>query len=99
MMSLVRKASRNMTHLGKVYTDKTSSRSHTEDYSFAIGARAEIFSAPQKPLNVDKLWGTMGKCSSLALICVFASQDSDKEKATLMMFDQTFHRGLLFIEY
>ncbi|WP_052772034.1 hypothetical protein [Vibrio mexicanus] len=99
LMSLVRNASRNMAHLGRIYTNKTNSRSHTEDYSFALGARAEKFAAPQQPLAIDKLWGTMGKCSSLALMCVFASQDSDKEGTTLMMFDQGFHRGLLFIEY
>ena len=48
-----------------------NSRDHTEDYGFALGARAEKFDNPQQPFLINDLWGTLGQASSLALLCSF----------------------------
>lgn len=35
----------------------TNLRAHSEDYGFALGAKAERFINPEQPLLINELWG------------------------------------------
>ncbi|MFA0115938.1 hypothetical protein AB4407_20175 [Vibrio sp. 10N.261.46.E11] len=95
MMKLVRSASRTIESFGVVFSDMTNLRSHTEDYGFALGARAEYFDNPQQPFLINDLWGTLGSCSSLALIASAIHEGPYNRPMTLLMFDVQGERALL----
>ncbi|NOH72445.1 hypothetical protein F0225_14005 [Vibrio pectenicida] len=95
MMRLVRKASSNFQHLGRVYSDMYNSRCHSEDYGFALGARAEKFDNPQQPFLINDLWGTLGQASALVLLSAFTRTHKCSDSASLLMFDTCGDRGLL----
>ncbi|MCW8348655.1 hypothetical protein MD535_21945 [Vibrio sp. ZSDZ65] len=85
---LVQKASRVMDCFGEVYSDMTNLRAHTEDYGFALGSRAEYFTNPNQPKLINELWGTMGCCSSLALIAFTIREHHFKQPASLLIFGE-----------
>ncbi|GLT16506.1 hypothetical protein GCM10007938_02820 [Vibrio zhanjiangensis] len=95
MMRLVQKASSQYQHLGRVYSDMHNCRSHTEDYGFALGARAEKFENPQQPFLINDLWGTLGQASALALLSAFSHTHLLSDSAALLMFDTYGDRALL----
>ncbi|MEZ9051810.1 MULTISPECIES: hypothetical protein [unclassified Vibrio] len=95
MMKLVRNASRKIKNFGPVFTDMTNLRSHTEDYGFALGARAEYFENPQQPTLINDLWGTLGRCSALALLASAIRDAPNSKQVTLLMFDIQGERALL----
>lgn len=95
MMKLVRSASRKIKKFGPVFSDMTNLRSHTEDYGFALGARAEYFDNPQQPFLINDLWGTLGRCSALALMACAIQEAPDNKLMTLLMFDVQGERALL----
>ncbi|MCG7490832.1 hypothetical protein MHN79_15180 [Vibrio sp. Of14-4] len=97
MMKLVRNAALTYQHLGRVYTDMQNSRDHTEDYGFALGAKAEKFDNPQQPFLINDLWGTLGQASSLALLAAFTQVHSSSDSASLLMFGNNGDRGLLTV--
>ncbi|MFA0511536.1 MULTISPECIES: hypothetical protein [unclassified Vibrio] len=95
VMKLVRNASRNIKSFGPVFSDMTNLRSHTEDYGFALGARAECFDNPQQPTLINDLWGTLGSCSALALMACTIQEVTHNSPVTLLMFDVKGERALL----
>ncbi|WP_339387899.1 hypothetical protein [Vibrio caribbeanicus] len=95
MYRLVQRASKHLEHLGAVFSDMTSLRSHTEDYGYVLGAKAKKFTHPQQPLLINELWGTMGRCSLLALM-VYAAYYSDIEQpSVLLSFDIDGDKALM----
>ena len=46
MYRLVQRASKKLNAFGEVYSDMTNLRAHSEDYGFALGAKAERFTHP-----------------------------------------------------
>jgi hypothetical protein len=95
MYRLVQNASKVLESFGDVYTDMTNLRAHTEDYGFALGARAECFKNPQQPNLINELWGTMGGCSALALVAFAIRQHHFNEAISLLMFGQNNEKALL----
>ncbi|MBW3698162.1 hypothetical protein EK599_21030 [Vibrio sp. T187] len=95
MYRLVQKASKVLDSFGEVYSDMTNLRAHTEDYGFALGARAERFINPQQPKLINELWGTMGNCSALALVGFAIRQHDLNQPISLLMFDQNKEKALL----
>lgn len=95
MFRLVQRASKQLEAFGEVYSDMSNLRAHTEDYGFALGAKAERFTHPQQPNLINDLWGTMGCCSSLALIAFAIHNHHFKQETTLLMFDTNGDKGLL----
>lgn len=95
VMKLVRNASRHIKSFGPVFSDMTNLRSHTEDYGFALGARAECFDNPQQPTLINDLWGTLGSCSTLALMACTIQEVAHNRPVTLLMFDVQGERALL----
>ncbi|MGF1727564.1 hypothetical protein [Photobacterium nomapromontoriensis] len=87
MYRLVQRASKHLEYFGEVYSDMSNLRSNTEDYGFALGARAERFKNPQQPHIINELWGTMGSSSALALIAFAARNHDFNHAASLLMFD------------
>lgn len=98
MYGLVQKASKQIESFGEVYTDMTNLRNHTEDYGFALGAKAERFTNPQQPKRINDLWGTLGSCSSLALISYATKTHSFNNPISLLMFDVDDAVGLLQLQ-
>ncbi|NRB69546.1 MAG: hypothetical protein HRU48_19625 [Vibrio sp.] len=97
MMRLVRKAGAAFEHLGYIYSDLNNSRHHTEDYGFALGARAEKFTNPDQPVLINGLWGTLGQSSAMALLCSFTQMHPSSDPACLFMYGLDGDRGLLRI--
>jgi hypothetical protein len=95
MYHLVQQASTQIDSFGEVYTDMTNLRSHTEDYGFALGAKAEQFINPQQPKRINSLWGTMGSCSSIALIAYATQKHHFQHSISLMMFGVDKGVGLM----
>tara|TARA_B100001059_G_C17813707_1_gene573836 strand:+ start:299 stop:1252 length:954 start_codon:yes stop_codon:yes gene_type:complete len=95
VMKLVRNASCHIKNFGPVFSDMTNLRAHTEDYGFALGARAECFDNPQQPTLINDFWGTLGSCSTLALIACTIQEVESNRPATLLMFDVNGERALL----
>ncbi|MCG9681130.1 hypothetical protein L1D31_00995 [Vibrio sp. Isolate23] len=95
MMRLVRKAGEAFEHLGRVYSDMNNSRNNTEDYGFALGARAEKFTNPQQPFLINDLWGTLGQSSAMALLGSFTQVHKSSDSASLFMYGLNGDRGLL----
>lgn len=95
MMRLVRKAASTFEQLGRVYSDMNNSRDNTEDYGFALGARAEKFTNPQQPTLINDLWGTIGQASALAILCSFTQMHRSSEPASIFMYGLNGDRGLL----
>ncbi|MCR9419598.1 hypothetical protein NB498_19850, partial [Vibrio alginolyticus] len=95
MFRLVQRASKKLDSFGEVYSDMTNLRMHSEDYGFALGAKAERFTNPEQPQLINELWGTMGSCSSLALIAFAVREHHFKQPTTLLMFDFHGDKGVL----
>ncbi|HCG8031874.1 hypothetical protein CGH51_17655 [Vibrio parahaemolyticus] len=95
MYRLVQRASKKLTAFGEVYSDMTNLRAHSEDYGFALGAKAERFINPEQPLLINELWGTMGNCSSLALGAFAVKNHHFNQPVTLLMFDFGGDKALL----
>lgn len=95
MFRLVQRASKQVELFGEVYSDMSNLRAHTEDYGFALGAKAERFTNPQQPHLINELWGTMGCCSSFALIAYAIQNHHFNQATTLLMFDTNGDKGLL----
>ncbi|NMT04076.1 hypothetical protein HKB22_03910, partial [Vibrio parahaemolyticus] len=89
------RASKKLTAFGEVYSDMTNLRAHSEDYGFALGAKAERFINPEQPLLINELWGTMGSCSSLALGAFAVKNHHFNQPVTLLMFDFGGDKALL----
>ncbi|MGF1696319.1 hypothetical protein L4C54_11665 [Vibrio lamellibrachiae] len=98
MMRLIRRASKQVSGFGRVYSDMTNMRKDTEDYGFALGARAEKFINPQRPFLINDLWGTMGNASVYALIATFIREQNSEEQASLLFFDHKGDRGLITMQ-
>lgn len=98
MMRLTRKAAKACDHLGSIYSDMSNDRTDTEDYGFAIGARAEQFTNPQNPFLINELWGTLGKCSALALMATFNHVHRSTAPASLMLFGRDGQRAIMQLE-
>lgn len=73
----------------------TNLRAHSEDYGFALGAKAERFTHPELPMLINELWGTMGSCSSLALLAFTVKNHHFNQPSSLLMFDFNGDKGLL----
>ncbi|MEF1304871.1 hypothetical protein QTO17_23645, partial [Vibrio owensii] len=86
---------KKLDSFGEVYSDMTNLRMHTEDYGFALGAKAERFTNPEQPQLINELWGTMGSSSSLALIGFTVKNHHFNQHASLLMFDFNGDKGLL----
>ena len=95
MFRLVQRVSKKLDSFGEVYSDMTNLRAHTEDYGFALGAKAERFIDPEQPNLINELWGTMGSCSSLALIAFTVKNHHFNHPASLLMFDFNGDKGML----
>ncbi|HHF3035749.1 TPA: hypothetical protein ACPJ07_000408 [Vibrio diabolicus] len=95
MFRLVQRASKKLDSFGEVYSDMTNLRMHTEDYGFALGAKAERFTNPEQPQLINELWGTLGSCSSLALIAFAVRDHHFRQPTTLLMFDFHGDKGIL----
>ncbi|WDZ74435.1 hypothetical protein PWW31_19175 [Vibrio harveyi] len=95
MFRLVQRVSKKLDSLGEVYSDMTNLRAHTEDYGFALGAKAERFIDPEQPNLINELWGTMGSCSALALIAFTVKNHHFNHPASLLMFDFNGDKGML----
>ncbi|MHA2780596.1 hypothetical protein [Vibrio harveyi] len=95
MFRLVQRVSKKLDSFGEVYSDMTNLRAHTEDYGFALGAKAERFIDPEQPNLINELWGTMGSCSSLALIAFTVKNHQFNHPASLLMFDFNGDKGML----
>lgn len=95
MFRLVQRATKKLDSFGEVYSDMTNLRMHTEDYGFALGAKAERFTNPEQPQLINELWGTMGSSSSLALIGFTVKNHHFNQHASLLMFDFNGDKGLL----
>ncbi|MCG9578760.1 hypothetical protein L1D14_21330 [Vibrio tubiashii] len=95
MYRLVQRASRQIESFGEVYSDMTNLREHTEDYGFALGAKAERFIQPQQPHLINELWGTMGSSSALALVSYAVGHHHFNHPTTLMMFGFKSDKALL----
>ncbi|WP_050921705.1 hypothetical protein [Vibrio harveyi] len=95
MFRLVQRVSKKLDSFGEVYSDMTNLRAHTEDYGFALGAKAERFIDPEQPNLINELWGTMGSCSSLALIAFTVKNHHFNQPASLLMFDFNGDKGML----
>ena len=95
MFRLVQRVSKKLDSFGEVYSDMTNLRAHTEDYGFALGAKAERFIDPEQPNLINELWGTMDSCSSLALIAFTVKNHHFNHPASLLMFDFNGDKGML----
>ncbi|OAJ93042.1 hypothetical protein [Vibrio bivalvicida] len=95
MYRLVQRASQQIDSFGEVYSDMSNLRAHTEDYGFALGAKAERFIQPQQPHLINELWGTMGSCSSPALIAYAVKNHHFNQPTTLMMFGPDGDKAIL----
>ncbi|MFV8457448.1 hypothetical protein ACNO5M_20465 [Vibrio owensii] len=95
MFRLVQRASKKLDSFGEVYSDMTNLRMHTEDYGFALGAKAERFTNPEQPQLINELWGTIGSSSSLALVAFTVKNHHFNQHASLLMFDFNGDKGLL----
>ncbi|NVD06231.1 hypothetical protein FCU94_04815 [Vibrio sp. JPW-9-11-11] len=95
MYRLVQRASQHIESFGEVYSDMSNLRAHTEDYGFALGAKAERFVQPQKPHLINELWGTMGGSSSLALIAYAVKNHHFNQPTTVMMFGPEGDKAIL----
>lgn len=95
MFRLVQNASKQLEAFGELYSDMSNLRAHSEDYGFALGAKAERFTNPQLPLLINDLWGTMGHCSAPALVGITANNHHFNQPASLMMFDINGDKGFL----
>ncbi|EGR0048935.1 hypothetical protein FR265_14940 [Vibrio vulnificus] len=95
MYRLVQRASKKLNAFGEVYSDMTNLRAHSEDYGFALGAKAERFTHPEQPMLINELWGTMGSCSSLALLAFTVKNHHFNQPSSLLMFDFNGDKGLL----
>ncbi len=95
MFRLVQRVSKKLDSFGEVYSDMTNLRAHTEDYGFALGAKAERFIDPEQPNLINELWGTMGSCSALALIAFTVKNHHFNHPASLLMFDFNGDKGML----
>ncbi|MFH4745399.1 hypothetical protein WMQ67_03765 [Vibrio harveyi] len=95
MFRLVQRVSKKLDSFGEVYSDMTNLRAHTEDYGFALGAKAERFIDPEQPNLINELWGAMGSCSSLALIAFTVKNHHFDHPASLLMFDFNGDKGML----
>ncbi|WP_260260668.1 hypothetical protein [Vibrio intestinalis] len=98
MYRLVQRASKALDTFGHVYTDMSNFRAHTEDYGFVLGAKAQRFANPTDPVRINDFWGTMGSCSSVALLAFAAANHySINQPASLLMFDYHGDKGLMQI--
>ncbi|EDP59300.1 hypothetical protein [Vibrio sp. AND4] len=95
MYRLVQRASKKLDSFGEVYSDMTNLRAHSEDYGFALGAKAERFTNPEQPRLINELWGTMGSSSSLALLAFTVKNHHFNQASSLLMFDFNGDKGLL----
>ncbi len=95
LLRLVQRASKRLDFFGEVFSDLTNLRLDTEDYGFAIGARAEFFLNPQQPNLINDLWGTMGRCSSIALIGYAIETHDLNEPVCLLMSDMNSDKAFL----
>ncbi|MGD1395464.1 hypothetical protein ACP6IB_21360 [Vibrio harveyi] len=95
MFRLVQRVSKKLDSFGEVYSDMTNLRAHTEDYGFALGAKAERFIDPEQPNLINELWGAMGSCSALALIAFTVKNHHFNHPASLLMFDFNGDKGML----
>ncbi|AMG00616.1 hypothetical protein [Vibrio harveyi] len=95
MFRLVQRVSKKLDSFGEVYSDMTNLRAHTEDYGFALGAKAERFIDSEQPNLINELWGMMGSCSSLALIAFTVKNHHFNHPASLLMFDFNGDKGML----
>ncbi len=97
MMRLIKTLDHSRS-FGWLYSDMTNRRQETEDYGFALGARAEKFINAQQPFLINELWGTLGQSSSIALIAAAIFEHKSAELATLLMFSMQGDRAVLQLE-
>ncbi len=83
---------------GTLYSDMTNTRKDTEEYGFALGARAQQFVNPQQPVLINELWGTLGESSASALLATTIALHRGDGLATLMMFSVSGDRAILQLE-
>lgn len=95
MYRLVQRANKKLDTFGYVFSDMSNLRAHSEDYGFALGAKAEKFINPEEPQLINELWGTMGSCSSLALLAFSIANHRSNQPASLLIFDHYGDKGLL----
>ncbi|WP_063345311.1 hypothetical protein [Vibrio jasicida] len=95
MFRLVQRSSKKLASFGEVFSDMLNLRAHTEDYGFALGAKAERFTYPEQPQLINELWGTMGSSSSLALVAYAVKNHHFNQPTSLLMFDFNGDKGLL----
>ncbi|AUI87865.1 hypothetical protein BS333_15840 [Vibrio azureus] len=95
MFRLVQRAAKTLASFGQPYTDMTNLRAHTEDYGFALGAKAERFINPEEPTSINELWGTMGSGSALTLVGFAAQYHQGNHPALLLMFDPSGDKALV----
>ncbi len=98
MMRIVQRLSKKIQSFGWVFSDMTNTRNDTEDYGFALGARAEYFLNPQQPFLINELWGTLGNCSPMALIATAIQENRSSEPSSLLMFSITGDRAILQLD-
>ncbi len=97
MMRLIKTLDHSRS-FGWLYSDMTNRRQDTEDYGFALGARAEKFINAQQPFLINELWGSLGQSSAMALIAAAIFEHKSHELATLLMFSITGDRAVLQLE-
>jgi len=83
---LVKKHSEKTTNFGKIYSDMTNSRAHSEDYGFAIGARSECFSEPDNVTQINEFWGYLRNASALTCLALVSREISIELNATMFLF-------------
>ncbi len=91
---LVRKNSRSIENFGRIYTDMTNQRHHTEDYGFAVGARSECIPDADQLVLINDIWGYLGNASALATLAV-AIRETNSQLSTLFLFDKGARRAVL----
>jgi len=84
---LVKACSNKTNNLGKIYSDMTSSRSHSENYGFAVGARSEYFIEPDHITQVNELWGYLRNASALVCLTLASREISTELSTTLFLFN------------
>ncbi|GEM75143.1 hypothetical protein [Vibrio sagamiensis] len=95
MFRLVQRAAKKLASFGEPYTDMSNLRDHSEDYGFALGAKAERFINPEEPTLINELWGTMGSGSTLALVGFAAQYHQGHHPASLLTFDPSGDKAFI----